>query len=113
MIQGGVIFFRKDACTELWKEVKQVYQTSTHFCDQIVVRKLLWERKVPFYMLPPEYNFNRTSFLEDAQAKDYQGCLPRILHYTDDQTKQRFETLPEELEPFVRQILSKHAETEI
>lgn len=104
MIQGGVIYCNTDITKHIWKRVVSIYQSFPHFCDQTVLRKVLWEEDVPFYILPSEYNFNNLKYVKNARKNGYLSALPRIIHYTTIRSKNNHIKIRKRLKPHKEEI---------
>ncbi len=82
-IQGGFLLYEKSDTTKMWfQKLLQRYIDKEWYDDQVSIRELLWEEKISFYTLPPEYNF---AYLEDYklwESKYFKIAVPKIFHYS-------------------------------
>ena len=98
-LNSGVILYRKStATTAFFADWTQRFHRSDVQRDQIVLKDLLWQSDVRFYVLPPEFNLRRVTLLDaweplDAEIKiihshrlmDHlrDGAAPRITDLGD------------------------------
>jgi len=74
-LNSGVVLYRKsDAVDQFFADWAARYHTSGVARDQIVLKDMLWETDLRFYVLPPEFNLRRVTELDaweplDAQIK--------------------------------------------
>ena len=75
---SGVMVYRNDAeMADFFAEWKRRYDTAEVERDQIVLKDLLWESDLRFYVLPPEFNLRRVTMLEAWEPLD---VIPSIVH---------------------------------
>lgn len=80
-IQGGVILFNTFRTKDFFEELKNRYLSTGYFDDQAIIREMLWEKRLKFYVLPPEYNFNSLAFIKKWRLNPVEA-RPKIFHYT-------------------------------
>ena len=74
-MNSGVLLYRKNAATDaFFAEWARRFHSSGVARDQIVLKDLLWQSDLRFYVLPPEFNLRRVTELDaweplDAEVK--------------------------------------------
>ncbi|MEQ9257583.1 MAG: putative nucleotide-diphospho-sugar transferase [Roseovarius sp.] len=77
-LNSGVMLYRNDAgMRDFFAEWKRRYDAAGVPRDQVVLKDLLWESDLRFYVLPPEFNLRRVTMLEAWEPLD---AIPSILH---------------------------------
>ena len=77
-MNSGVMLYRNDAQTAaFFAEWKRRYDAAGVARDQIVLKDLLWESDLRFYVLPPEFNLRRVTLLDAWEPLD---AVPSIVH---------------------------------
>lgn len=77
-LNSGVMLYRNDAeMGAFFAEWKRRYDAAGEPRDQVVLKDLLWESDLRFYVLPPEFNLRRVTMLEAWEPLD---AIPSILH---------------------------------
>lgn len=81
-LQGGLIIYNKRTTLDFFKKLKEKYLSLKYFDDQAILRELLWDNNLRFYILPPEYNFNSLKYLQLLKRNNFEIARPKIFHYT-------------------------------
>lgn len=77
-MNSGVMVYRNDAeMAAFFAEWKRRFDAAGVKRDQIVLKDLLWESDLRFYVLPPEFNLRRVTMLEAWEPLD---AIPTIVH---------------------------------
>jgi hypothetical protein len=77
-MNSGVMLYRNDAgMAAFFAEWKRRYDESGGERDQPVLKDLLWESDLRFYVLPPEFNLRRVTMLDAWEPLD---AIPTIVH---------------------------------
>lgn len=77
-LNSGVVLYRRSAeMLAFLAEWAARYHGGGFARDQIVLKDLLWESDIRFYVLPPEFNLRRVTVLEAWEPLD---ARPTILH---------------------------------
>lgn len=77
-MNSGVMLYRNDAgMAAFFAEWKRRYEESGGERDQPVLKDLLWESDLRFYVLPPEFNLRRVTMLDAWEPLD---AVPTIVH---------------------------------
>lgn len=77
-MNSGVVLYRKsEAMQGFLAEWARRYHASGVARDQIILKDLLWESDIRFYVLPPEFNLRRVTLLDAWEPLD---ARPTILH---------------------------------
>ncbi|MBD3677985.1 MAG: hypothetical protein HUJ27_06220 [Rhodobacteraceae bacterium] len=77
-LNSGVMLYRRSEAMRLFlAEWLRRYMESGLFRDQIVLKDLLWQSDLRFYVLPPEFNLRRVTMLDAWEPLD---ARPTILH---------------------------------
>lgn len=75
---SGVMLYRNDAgMAAFFAEWKRRYHAARVARDQVVLRDLLWEHDLRFYVLPPEFNLRRVTVLDAWEPLD---AIPTVIH---------------------------------
>lgn len=75
---SGVMLYRNDAeMAAFFGEWKRAYAAAGLERDQVVLKDLLWESGLRFYVLPPEFNLRRVTELDAWEPMD---AVPTIVH---------------------------------
>lgn len=129
-LQGGLILYKNNEKVKKWlKDLYTLYCEKNYYDDQVIIRELLWNSDINFYILPPEYNFNSIDLLKFWKRSYYKQAKPKIFHYTLNKNsnirklvysiykpeksnwqdhKGRFPWLPEKFKDFVKKLLVKN-----
>ncbi|WP_323780003.1 putative nucleotide-diphospho-sugar transferase [Thalassovita sp.] len=77
-LNSGVMLYRNDAgMAAFFAEWKRRYDVSGRDRDQPVLKDLLWDSDLRFYVLPPEFNLRRLTMLDAWEPLD---AVPTIIH---------------------------------
>lgn len=77
-LNSGVLLYRRSAAMlGFLREWHRRFKASGVSRDQIVLKDLLWESDIRFYVLPPEFNLRRVTMLDAWEPLD---ARPTILH---------------------------------
>ncbi|QIZ82598.1 hypothetical protein HFZ77_14670 [Thalassovita gelatinovora] len=77
-LNSGVMLYRNDAeMAAFFAEWKRRYEGSDGDRDQPVLKDLLWDSDLRFYVLPPEFNLRRVTMLDAWEPLD---AVPTIIH---------------------------------
>lgn len=77
-LNSGVMLYRNDAeMAAFFAEWKRRYDESGLDRDQPLLKDLLWQSDLRFYVLPPEFNLRRVTMLEAWEPLD---VIPTIVH---------------------------------
>ncbi|SEQ13255.1 putative nucleotide-diphospho-sugar transferase [Thalassovita taeanensis] len=77
-LNSGVMLYRNDAAmAAFFAEWKRRYDLMGVARDQVVLKDLLWDSDLRFYVLPPEFNLRRVTMLDAWEPLD---AVPTILH---------------------------------
>ncbi|NNF23885.1 MAG: hypothetical protein HKN63_03635 [Rhodobacteraceae bacterium] len=77
-MNSGVVLYRKSEVMERFlAEWAKRFRASGVARDQIILKDLLWESDIRFYVLPPEFNLRRVTLLDAWEPLD---ARPTILH---------------------------------
>jgi hypothetical protein len=77
-LNSGVLLYRRSAAMlEFLGEWLRRFKAAGLSRDQIVLKDLLWESDIRFYVLPPEFNLRRVTMLDAWEPLD---AVPTILH---------------------------------
>lgn len=77
-MNSGVMLYRNDArMRAFFTEWKRRFDAAGAARDQVVLKDLLWESDLRFYVLPPEFNLRRVTMLEAWEPLD---AVPSIVH---------------------------------
>jgi hypothetical protein len=77
-LNSGVLLYRRSpAMLAFLAEWLRRYRAAGLARDQIVLKDLLWESDIRFYVLPPEFNLRRVTMLDAWEPLD---ARPTILH---------------------------------
>ena len=77
-LNSGVLLYRKSpAMRAFFAEWARRFAASGGLRDQPVLKALLWESDLRFWVLPPEFNLRRVTLLDAWEPGD---ALPTILH---------------------------------
>ena len=74
---GVVLYRRSDVVARLLSDWAQLFGEAKATRDQPILRDLLWESDIRFYVLPPEFNLRRVTLLDAWEPLD---VAPTILH---------------------------------
>ena len=75
---SGVMLYRNDAeMAAFFGEWKRAYAAAGLERDQVVLKDLLWDSGLRFYVLPPEFNLRRVTELDAWEPMD---AVPTIVH---------------------------------
>lgn len=75
---SGVMLYRNDAeMAGFFGEWKRAYAAAGLERDQVVLKDLLWDSGLRFYVLPPEFNLRRVTELDAWEPMD---AVPTIVH---------------------------------
>ena len=75
---SGVMLYRNDAVMrDFFAEWRRRHDAAGVMRDQVTLKDLLWEGRVPFYVLPPEFNLRRVTMLDAWEPLD---VIPTIVH---------------------------------
>lgn len=83
-IQGGLIAYNIEKTRVFFQLVRNTFLAKGYYDDQAVIRELLWESNLSFYVLPSEYNFNSIAYLKNLKKLHYREARPKIFHYTQN-----------------------------
>lgn len=83
-IQGGLIAYNFNKTRDFFQLVRNTFLAKGYYDDQAVIRELLWESNLNFYILPSEYNFNSIAYLKNLKKLYYREARPKIFHYTQN-----------------------------
>jgi hypothetical protein len=83
-LQSGLIAYNIKEVKDLFTKYKNMYITKEYFDDQAILREMLWESNLRFYILPPEFNFNSMKYIKTLKKSNYNIALPKIFHYTQN-----------------------------
>lgn len=77
-MNSGVMLYRNDAQMKtFFAEWCRRYSVAGAARDQVVLKDLLWESDLRFYVLPPEFNLRRVTVLDAWEPLD---AVPTIVH---------------------------------
>ncbi len=77
-LNSGVLLYRRSpAMLAFLGEWLRRFKAAGLSRDQIVLKDLLWESDIRFYVLPPEFNLRRVTMLDAWEPLD---AVPTILH---------------------------------
>lgn len=77
-LNSGVLLYRRSvAMLAFLREWQRRFKAAGLSRDQIVLKDLLWESDIRFYVLPPEFNLRRVTMLDAWEPLD---ARPTILH---------------------------------
>ena len=77
-LNSGVLLYRRSpAMLAFLREWLRRFRAAGVQRDQIVLKDLLWESDIRFYVLPPEFNLRRVTMLDAWEPLD---ARPTILH---------------------------------
>jgi hypothetical protein len=77
-LNSGVLLYRRSpAMLRFLAEWLRRFRAAGLSRDQIVLKDLLWESDIRFYVLPPEFNLRRVTLLDAWEPLD---AVPTILH---------------------------------
>jgi len=77
-LNGGVVLYRRSArMLDFLAEWARRFADSGGTRDQPVLKSMLWESDLRFWVLPPEFNLRRVTMLDAWEPGD---ALPTILH---------------------------------
>lgn len=77
-LNSGVLLYRRSpAMLAFLAEWLRRFKAAGLSRDQIVLKDLLWESDIRFYVLPPEFNLRRVTMLDAWEPLD---AVPTILH---------------------------------
>lgn len=75
---SGVMLYRNDAGMRgFFADWRRRFAAAGLPRDQVTLKDLLWESRLPFYVLPPEFNLRRVTLLDAWEPLDAE---PVILH---------------------------------
>ncbi len=87
-LQGGLILYSNAPDVKNWlHNLLDIYKSKGFFDDQAIMRELLWNSDLRFYILPREYNFNSIDYLKKIIKDNYKIARPKIFHYTKHKYK--------------------------
>ena len=77
-MNSGVLLYRKSPETDgFFAQWARKFHASGVSRDQIVLKDMLWDSKLRFYVLPPEFNLRRVTVLDAWEPAD---CEVKIIH---------------------------------
>ncbi len=77
-LNSGVLLYRRSVTMLAFlREWQRRFKAAGVSRDQIVLKDLLWESDIRFYVLPPEFNLRRVTMLDAWEPLD---ARPTILH---------------------------------
>jgi hypothetical protein len=77
-LNSGVLLYRRSpAMLQFLAEWLRRFRAAGLSRDQVVLKDLLWESDIRFYVLPPEFNLRRVTMLDAWEPLD---AVPTILH---------------------------------
>ena len=77
MNSGVLLYRRSDPVRAFLAKWARRYRAAGVARDQIVLKDLLWQSDLRFYVLPPEFNLRRVTVLDVWEPED---AVPTILH---------------------------------
>jgi hypothetical protein len=82
-IQGGLMAFNTEAvmARQFVEEICGFFLEAKYFDDQAIIRKFLWEKRSPLYILPPEYNISSWRRYVDWRRGRKFEATPKVFHY--------------------------------
>ncbi|MCM8775507.1 MAG: putative nucleotide-diphospho-sugar transferase [Candidatus Omnitrophica bacterium] len=87
-LQSGLLLYRKsDEVIQFFEDWIRTYTKFDLYRDQASLREVLWRTDLKFYVLPPEYNFNRIEDLKRWAKYGFTEVQPKIFHYTVHRTQ--------------------------
>ena len=77
-LNSGVVLYKKNHGTDrFFADWADLYQRSATDRDQVVLKDLIWNTDLRFYVLPPEFNLRRVTVLDAWEPLD---AVPTIIH---------------------------------
>ena len=78
-LNSGVFLYRKSPAMRAFLDewARRFFADETITRDQVILKDLLWESDVRFYVLPPEYNLRRVTELDAWEPLD---ARPTVVH---------------------------------
>lgn len=77
MNSGVLLYRRSDRVLEFLRDWARRFAESGVTRDQVILKDMLWQGDLAFYVLPPEFNLRRLTVLDAWEPED---AIPTILH---------------------------------
>lgn len=87
-VQGGLMLYNKSEpiVSKFLEDLIALYKEKNYYDDQVAMRELLWKIPLKLYMLPREYNFCNSKYIDSMVNEEGittmgEQSIPKIFHY--------------------------------